>query len=453
MRSVVRETRGTGLVAVQVWVRAGSRYETNRDAGASHLIETLAMEASKNYPPAPRAGGADGAGVGGGGATGAIEALGGVATSQTARDATNYGATVAASFLPDALRALSDAVLRPLLTDAEIEIAKAEAGERLQRRAIDPVATAADLAYQTAFTKHPYRRPANGSSTSIESLNGARVRAYHAARYVGANISVIVVGDVRAAAAHALIARHFAAAPPTKPAAAPVATETAPAARKTVTRRGPFSRALIALAFRSPGIASPRDVVAMDVLLAHWGEGREAALRRVLRGEIASSSSGDGEDEESGEGDSESGASEPLALFEVGYLTQRDPGLFIVSLLVAPENRAQAVGATMAEIARVRASGINATDLARAKTELKRQYIQQSETVTGQAGALGFYEMIADYRFAVTYLERIERITAADVKAVAAKYLSGNAYVQAALEPAPRPRSRPRPRDDGGITA
>ncbi len=124
-----------------------------------------------------------------------------------------------------------------------------------------------------------------------------------------------------------------------------------------------------------------------------------------------------------------------------------------MSLLVTPENRARAVSATLAEIARLRAGGISATDLARAKTELKRQYIQQSETVSGQASSLGFYDMIADYRFALTYLESIERITAADIKAVAAKYLSSKAYVQAALEPAPRLRPRPRPRDNGGTIA
>ncbi len=312
VRSIVRETRGSGLVAVQVWVRAGSRYETNASAGASHLIETLAMDASKNYPPTPKKGvqALDGTANTSGGATGAIEALGGVANSQTARDSTSYSATVAAAFLPDALRALSDAVLRPLLSDAGIEAAKAEVEESLQLRSVDPVATASDLAYQTAFTKHPYRRPANGSTDSIEKLSGARVRAYHAARYVGANISVVVVGDIRAAAAHALAAQLFAPAAATRPAQTPVAVESAPLAHKTVARRGPFSRALVALAFRAPGITTAKDVVAMDVLLAHWGEGREAVLRRVLRGDASDAPSSDnnsGDNAPGGESDDAGG--------------------------------------------------------------------------------------------------------------------------------------------------
>jgi hypothetical protein len=46
---------------------------------------------------------------------------------------------------------------------------------------------------------------------------------------------------------------------------------------------------------------------------------------------------------------------------------------------------------------------------ARAKTMLTRQYVQQSETVSGQAGALGFYDMISTYQFAITYLNQIHR--------------------------------------------
>ena len=69
-----------------------------------------------------------------------------------------------------------------------------------------------------------------------------------------------------------------------------------------------------------------------------------------------------------------------------------------------------------------------------------------------QAGALGFYDMIDSYEFAMTYLDRIARISLDDIKHVATKYLSKTAYVQATIEPIPRPDDRPR---DGGsmITA
>jgi predicted Zn-dependent peptidase len=68
------------------------------------------------------------------------------------------------------------------------------------------------MAYFTAFARHPYRQPAGGLTQNIASLNSTGVKAYHAKRYTGANISVVVVGDVNPAAAHKLIAQYFSAA-------------------------------------------------------------------------------------------------------------------------------------------------------------------------------------------------------------------------------------------------
>lgn len=488
VRGIVRETRGTGLVAVQVWVRAGSRFEVASNAGASHLIETLAMQDSRDYPR-----GRNGSPTAGG-AAGAIAALGGVASSQTSRDAANYGATVAASFAPAAVRILADAVLRPSLADADVEGAKVEIEADLQRRSIDPVASAADLAYSAAFAKHPYRRAANGTTEAVDALGGARVRAYHTARYVSRNISVVIVGDVRAATAHALIAQAFAGAPVATSKDVKIEPEKTPLAFKNISRRGLISRGSVALGFRAPGIDTPKDVIAMDVLLSRWSEGRDAALRRVLLGDAAEDKDDstarknftqplnpDGTDAPTNpapdavvpdsvpapdatspdaapnsvpqDAPAPPTVPEPLALgFDVGFLTQRDPSLLIVSLVVDPATRAQAIRATLDEIANVRANGLTASDLANAKKLLKRQYIQQSESVSGQAGALGFYDMISTYEFAVTYLDRIDRVSASDIKRVATTYLSGSNYVQVVIEPASRPRVQPRP-DDGSITA
>jgi zinc protease len=437
VRGVVRATRGTGLVAVQVWVRAGSRYETTHNIGVSHLVETVAMESSRNYPRASNS--ALGSGI-----TGAIDALGGTPTSQTSRDATNYSATVAAEFLPAAMRALADATLHPRLTDVEIENAKLDVQADLQQRAADPIAQTADMAYYEAFTRHPYRWPAGGTDAGIEKLTGAIARAYHAARYVGANISVIVVGDVHPDAAHKLIARYFgeAVARKTKDVIAP---EAAPLVFHNKVYKRPGVRSALALAFRAPGMANPTDVVATDVLLSYWSEGSEARLRHVLLQPPGSSTEpGEGEggnDDDDGDGEADpdhrnDNAPEPLALgFDVNFLTQRDPSLLIFSLVIEPDKKSSAIDAVLHEVGLVRTAGISEQDLRHAKLVLQRQYIEQSETVSGQASALGFYEMISTYQFAVSYLDRIDRIKVSDIKHIAAKYMGGTAYVQASIEP------------------
>ncbi|MDF2441624.1 MAG: zinc protease [Abditibacteriota bacterium] len=426
VRGVVRETRGTGLVCVQVWVRAGSRFESEASSGAAHIVETLALRASKNYPR--------GVTDIGGGAADAIENLGGAVGSLTSRDSTFYSATVDARFLAQALAALSDATLRPHLTSTSVEEGKLEVESSLQRRETDPLLAVVDLSYRATFARHPYRKPAGGTSLGISNLTPERVRQFHNRFYVGRNISVIVVGDVQASGAHALVSKYFGSAAKASGAVPAIPSEKSPSSYKVIERKRPINRAAVALSFRAPGVKSVSDVIAMDVLLAHWREGRDAVLRRVLLGP-----------DKSAEGDnaaSEVPTAAPLALgFDVDYLTQRDPSLFIISLVVEPEDRAAAIEATLGEISKIQNQGISEASLARAKRVLSQQYIGQGETVSGQAGALGFYEMIDDYQFAVNYLDRIARVTPADIKRVATIYLSRTAYTQAVIAPAPRERA------------
>jgi len=451
VRGLVKATRGTGVVTVQVWVRAGSRYESAKEAGAAHLLESIALQASKNYPRSQ-----DDLG---GGAYGALQALGGNVGSQTTRDATYYSATVDAYFAPAALRALADAVLRPDLSNTSVEDTKLDVEGELARRGRDSITSASDLAYQIAFSKHPYRRPAFGTTSSVEALTPSRVRAYHQARYTGSNMTVVVVGDVAPEIIHKLIAQYFTEVAVTKTTAPAIVPEDKPLAFKSETRRIPGAATAIVLGFRSPSVKAASDAVALDLLLAYWREGRDARMRQVLLGsqqlsaaaEDAAPSPTPGADQ----GSTNATPPEPLALgYDVDYLTQRDPGLFMISLVVEPGKRSVAVNATLDEIARVQREGLDATALQRAKAALTYQYVQQGDTVSGQAGALGFYDMIDTYEFAVTYLQRVARVSAADVKRVATKYLSRSSYVQAIIEPEPAPPGGlPGGNGAGAITA
>ena len=448
VRGVVQENPGGDLVSVQVWVRAGSRFENKDNNGVTHLIETLALRASKNFPQNPR---------GNGGARGTLESLGANVSSLAARDSMFYSATVASPFLNNALRALSDATLSPDLSDAKVEAVKEELTAQLVQS--DPTQVASNLAYATAFRVHPYRRSTDGTLSSIAALTGAKVRAYHQARFAGGNISVVIVGDVARENAHKLVAQYFGAS--AKATTQPAILDEKPLAEiARQSQRGVLPISIVTLGFRSPGIQNPVDVVAGDVLLAYWKEGRNAGLKRVLKGTPPLGSNG--QPEESGEeAESEDGSSSddgaapneedtPLALaFNVDYLTQRDSGLFLIAL-IAPRDRNAAIQAILDEIARVKTDGLTADELAQSKAILSRQYVRQGETISGQAGALGFYEMIDSYQFASTYLDRIDKITNDDIRRVAEEYLKPETRVEATVE---GPRANPQQPDKGTITA
>lgn len=431
VRVLSRATSGTGLVCVQVWARAGSRFESASESGAAHIIEVASLRASKGFPRTSNA-------IEGGAAR-AVEALGGQAASQTSRDATFYSATVSASFLPQALAALSDAALRPDLSDAAIEEAKSGVMLEQQEREDNPLLAVSDLAYRAAFARHPYAKPAGGTSLNVETLAPAKVRAYHKKMYAGRSLSIVIVGDFNPDIAQRLAARDFAGAPTAAPAAA-IAGEVAPRQFESVVRRRPINRSALALAFAAPPVSKASDVVAMDVLLALWREGTQATLRRALLSPRDQKDQKPGADSgaEPPEEGAETSGEPPLALaYDVDYLTQRDPGLFIVTMALEPGDKPEAVDAVLREVGRVQEGGVGPDELRRAKSLLSEQFTAQSESVSGQASSLGFYDMIGSYEFALKYLPRIERVTLADLQRVARTYFSRTKYLQASIEPLP----------------
>ena len=447
VRGIVRTAAGSGLICVQVWVKAGARYESDNNNGVSRLLAEVGLNGSKNYPRRAEAGGTLR-----GGARESLETIGGDVKTFTSRDATFYSVTIASPYLPQALRAFSDAVLRPDLSNESIAEARLDVATEQRRRENDALDASLDIAYRLAFEKHPYRKPAGGTSHSIEAVTAPLARLFHKSHFVGPNISVVVVGDTERDVANKLIAQFFAdaSAQPAPAEKTSVVPEIAPPPFKSLARRFSTRNKIVTLGFRSPGIANPTDVVATDILLSHWKEGEAAHLRAVLLGATSD------EDSEKSKDNAKNEA--PALGFDVDYLTQNDPGLLTITLVVNSEAPSgDAVGLVMDEIEKVQREGLSDEDLARAKQALTRQYIAQSDTVSGQAGALGFYDMIGDYKFAVEYLDRIGSITSDDMKRVTQKYLSRTAYVQVVAEPLPLPLPQnpgaPLEGGSGSITA
>ncbi len=441
VRSIVKEAHGSGIVAVQVWVRAGSRHEFSDQGGAAHLMGVACLNASGQYS------------LESGGATNAIRGLGGTAFSQTTRDSTNFGATAAQPYAENAIRILADAVLHPDLSDAALAAAKNIARNDIQARDSDALTVASDLSYQSAFKSHPYRRSPLGQSADIDTIDASKLRAFDLERYTGANISVVVVGDISVERAQTLVARYFAEAPRARTDARTQfgTPENGPFVGRTIRRTGNVTRPAIALSFRAPGIDAPSDVVTMDVLLSHWNEGSDAVLRRALLGDTELGNA-DASSDTSSTGNADATAPPPALALDISFLTQRDPSLVTFTLVTEPTQAARAVRTIYEQIARVQTSSITPLQLERAKRALRRQYVAQDETAAGQAGALGFYDMIGSYDFGATYLDRINRVTLADIKRVATKYFVLSSPLAILIQPEPKPQAPQNP-DDNGVNA
>ena len=108
-----------------------------------------------------------------------------------------------------------------------------------------------------------------------------------------------------------------------------------------------------------------------------------------------------------------------------GVVPSIDPYLYSIAGTVMPgQDIAKCEAALWRELEKVRQTPVSADDLAKAIKQTKAQIAFSTETVTNQAFWLGFSEVVADYTWFTTYLDRLSRVTVEDVQRVANTYLT-----------------------------
>jgi zinc protease len=108
-----------------------------------------------------------------------------------------------------------------------------------------------------------------------------------------------------------------------------------------------------------------------------------------------------------------------------GMAATLDPFLFTVSAVVRSGRTSDEVeSAILAEVARLRDGGVTEAEIARARKQARAQFAYSAESVTNQGFWLGFADVLADQDWLNHHLARLDEVTAADVSAVARRYLA-----------------------------
>jgi zinc protease len=108
-----------------------------------------------------------------------------------------------------------------------------------------------------------------------------------------------------------------------------------------------------------------------------------------------------------------------------GVVPTIDPYLYSIGGTVMPDKRIEDVEAALwAEIDRVKSHPVEQSELAKALKQTRAQVAFGTETVTNQAFWLGFSEVIQNYNWFTTFLDRLAQVTVQDVQRAAQRYLS-----------------------------
>jgi predicted Zn-dependent peptidase len=105
-------------------------------------------------------------------------------------------------------------------------------------------------------------------------------------------------------------------------------------------------------------------------------------------------------------------------------LPTTEPFLYTLSLTAMDGTPLLALEtAALDEIERVRNAGVEPVEIARAKRQLRARLVFENDSVTNIAHQIGYFETVADPRYASSLLAGIEAVTAEQVQSVARRRL------------------------------
>ena len=290
--------------------------------------------------------------------------------------------------------------------------------ERRMRVDSEPFGRLLEQFTEEAFAAQSYHRPTIGWVSDLNSFSATDAKNFFDKYYVPSNIVVTVVGDVKAAEAMPIIEKYFSRIPARpKPDEADTTEPPQNSERRVVLHEQ--SQPVYLEGYHRPDYRSPDDQV-YDALTDLLSSGRTSRLYRALvrDKQIASDAVG----------------------FS-GYPGNKYPPLFAFYAFPIPGHTTQEVGdAIHAEIERLKKEDISDEELKMIKTRAKANLIRSLGSNEGLAFALGFYEArYDDWRELFRSVDRIEKVTKADIRRVANQtFVPGNLTV-GVIEFAPPP--------------
>ncbi len=270
--------------------------------------------------------------------------------------------------------------------------------ERRMRVDSNPIGRLLEQFTEEAFAAHPYHRPTIGWISDLNSFSATDAQSFFDKYYVPSNMVVAVVGDLKASEALPIVEKYFSQIPARPKPDTATTVEPPQNSERTVVLHEQ-SQPLYLEGYHRPDYRSPDDQV-YDAIADLMSNGRTSRLYRALvrDKQIASDSAG-----------------------FTGLPGSKYPQLFAFYAFPIPGHTPQEMAnAIHIEIDRLKKEDISDEELKMIKTRAKANLIRSLGSNEGLASELGIYQArYDDWRELFRSVDRIEKVTKADIRRVA----------------------------------
>ena len=401
---ILQEDHTVPMVSYHTWYRVGSRDETAGVTGAAHMLEHMMFKGAQKYS--------------GKEFDRILHANGITNNAFTTWDYTGFYENLPSAKLElmmdmevDRMRFLN---LKAEDLKSELEVVKEERRWRVDN---NPTGLLRENLFSIAFQKHPYHWPVIGYMADITAYTPEKLRYFYDKFYVPNNAVLVLAGDIQIEKTKRLIQKYYGVLkandlparvyPQDEPFTRPH--------RKII--RSDVQNTTVMIAF--PGVATGHpDSFALDLLSNILGNGASSRLHKkmVYHAQIATG----------------------VGAYD---MTNADPGLFVSSVALKPGQDAEAGEQMLSqELQKVKTTAMTEKELAKAKNQMMKEFVDGLTTIDGKAQALAVNEIVAgSYEKLFSDLEKYQAVTVQDLERVAKSYLKPERQVTVLLEPKPAP--------------
>jgi len=373
-----------------VTYHVGSRNEGLGVTGATHLLEHLMFKGSPEYNDAK-----------GNSVKQFLERIGGNYNATTWMDRTNYYATIGSEHLEGYMAIEADRMRNLWLRDSDRKPEMTVVRNEFERGENSPFQALMKEIFEAAYVAHPYHHPTIGWRSDIENVPIEKLKEFYDTFYWPDNATVSIIGDFEPAAALTLVKKYYGAyprAPKPIPKLYTVEPEQSGARRVIVKRAGQLG--VVAIAHKIPA-ATDLDFPALNLLSAIIGDGKNSRLYRAITDKNLST-----------------------GVYVFPYATH-DPSLTFTFVPLAPGvTHEQVEKIAVDEIERLKRDGVTETEVQAAIAKYLADTAFQRDGSFSIAGNLNEWIAVGDWTLYYGLEEATKKVTAADIKRVANKYLN-----------------------------
>ncbi|AHG44370.1 peptidase M16 [Rhizobium leguminosarum bv. trifolii CB782] len=358
-------------VALGVWIKSGSRNETEDEHGIAHLLEHMAFKGTARRSAREIAE--------------EIEDVGGEVNAATSTETTSYYARVLKDYVPLAVDILADILTESAFEEEELEREKQVILQEINAANDTPDDVVFDRFSEVAYRDQTLGRAILGTPETVVSFTPQQIRAYLGRNYTTDRMFVVATGAVEHEEFLRMVEDRFASLP-TAPSAPPV---------------------MEAARYIGGSVREPRDLMDAQILLGF--EGKPYHARDFYCSQILANILGGGMSSRLFQEVREfRGLCYSVYAFHWGF---SDTGIFGIHAATGGENLPELVPVIIDELHKS-AEQIHQKEIERARAQIRAQLLMGQESPASRAGQIARQMMLYGRPISNTeMMERLEGIT------------------------------------------